>query len=336
MSKKIKLFICAVSVVTTFSFVGCIPDNSKAVAPPLIKSSPIKAKTVKVTKGTIEKDVSFTGFVVPQKSEVINFNSSGGVVTKINFTIGDKVKKGQVLAELDTEEVKVAVKQVQLKYEKLNNSYKTVCADPEAPQTQKDGLKLDLDLQSMQLEKVKKQLDSLTLLSPCDGQVTFKYSKLAIGESISASDPICIISDTNNVLVDAKIDDATGVKVGMKATGSSGESGKISSITLNPFKEMLEQNVDSGNKSPTAVKLKMDNLAGKKLGSSISLRVVLDNKDNVLKIPRSSVKYFNGSPYVRIVKDENKIEKFITLGIESSQEYEVIDGLAEGDEILSN
>jgi macrolide-specific efflux system membrane fusion protein len=57
-------------------------------------------RTANVTRGTVASTVSASGSVGSAKSEALNFATSG-TVSKIYVQVGDKVKKGEVLAKLD-------------------------------------------------------------------------------------------------------------------------------------------------------------------------------------------------------------------------------------------
>jgi HlyD family secretion protein len=71
------------------------PVVVKAAAPDLARVA-----TTHVLTGTIETSVDTTGTVRTNKSETVSWNASGQV-SEVLVQIGDQVKKGQVLAQLD-------------------------------------------------------------------------------------------------------------------------------------------------------------------------------------------------------------------------------------------
>ena len=58
--------------------------------------------TLPVTKGTITNGVTFIGNVSSSQTSVLNWRTSG-VVESVNVSLGDKVKKGDILATLSTD-----------------------------------------------------------------------------------------------------------------------------------------------------------------------------------------------------------------------------------------
>ena len=65
-------------------------------------------QVVQATVGTMAKTVSADGTVAAATTDDLNFDSSG-TVTAVNVKAGDKVKKGQVLAEIDSAALQASV-----------------------------------------------------------------------------------------------------------------------------------------------------------------------------------------------------------------------------------
>src|ERR1035438_543176 len=68
------------------------------------------SKLAKVEKGDLAKSVVATGKIEPITKVEVKSKASG-IVKKLYVEYGDKVKKGQVLAELDKEEIEARVEQ---------------------------------------------------------------------------------------------------------------------------------------------------------------------------------------------------------------------------------
>lgn len=334
MSKHIKFIVCSVFVCLSLTFSGCLPKEETVIAPPMIKPSDLNLKTIKVTKGAIEKQLIFKGFVVPSKNTLVDFKSSSGTLSKINCAVGDKVKKGQVLAELDTESLKLNIKQTELRYEKLASSYKALCDNPNTSASEKEGVKLDLELQKMQLDKLKAQLSSLILTSPTDGEIVFKYADAYVGGAIATNKPLFIISDTTNLMVEGELKEVSDIKVGMGVKGPEGQAGKVTDIRINSFYTMISKG--TADLMANHIRVELAGLNSKKMGEPITVGIVLDTKDNALKLPKNAVKTINNGSYVTLVQDGNKVEKLVGLGVEGTQEVEILEGLSEGDEVLAN
>ena len=133
-----------------------------------------------------------------------------GRITKINAEIGDKVKKGQVLAEID----KFQLQQAQLQLHNAEVELGRLKALYEA-----GGLsKSDLDAVELQYNVAKTQVDNLientTLLSPIDGVITAR--NYDAGDMYAMSAPIFTVEQIKPVklLVGISESDYSKVKKG--------------------------------------------------------------------------------------------------------------------------
>jgi len=85
----------------------------------------------KVTQTTLSSVVESSGSVTPKAENDLSFGVSG-TVSKVNTKVGDKVKEGDVLAELDTTDLELAVAQAQQAYLSQQATYsETVNPDPD-------------------------------------------------------------------------------------------------------------------------------------------------------------------------------------------------------------
>ncbi|MBZ5617059.1 MAG: efflux RND transporter periplasmic adaptor subunit [Acidobacteriia bacterium] len=86
------------------------------------------SKLAKVEKGDLAKSVVATGKIEPITKVEIKSKASG-IVKKLYVDYGDKVKKGQVLAELDKEEIQARVDQARAQLEASTASLNGTRAD---------------------------------------------------------------------------------------------------------------------------------------------------------------------------------------------------------------
>ncbi len=83
-----------------------------------------------VTRATLSSVIESSGSAIPETSVTLSFGASG-TVSKVNVRLGDEVKKGDVLAELDTTDPELAVAQAEQSYISQQAAYSmTVNPDP--------------------------------------------------------------------------------------------------------------------------------------------------------------------------------------------------------------
>jgi HlyD family secretion protein len=96
------------------------------------------SKLAKVEKGDLAKSVVATGKIEPITRVEIKSKASG-IVKKLYVDYGDKVKKGQVLAELDREEIQARVDQARAQLEGSTASLSGTRADLERARVDAEG-----------------------------------------------------------------------------------------------------------------------------------------------------------------------------------------------------
>jgi HlyD family secretion protein len=96
------------------------------------------SKLAKVERGDLAKSVVATGKVEPITKVEIKSKASG-IVKKLYVDAGDRVKKGQLLAELDKEEIEARVAQARAQTEASEASLKGTQADLERAKVDAEG-----------------------------------------------------------------------------------------------------------------------------------------------------------------------------------------------------
>src|SRR2546429_869170 len=96
------------------------------------------SKLAKVEKGDLAKSVVATGKIEPITKVEIKSKASG-IVKKLYVEYGDKVKKGQTLAELDKEEIQARVAQARAQLEASSASLNGTRADLERAKVDAEG-----------------------------------------------------------------------------------------------------------------------------------------------------------------------------------------------------
>jgi HlyD family secretion protein len=97
------------------------------------------SKLAKVERGDLAKSVVATGKVEPITKVEIKSKASG-IVKKLLVDAGDRVKRGQVLAELDKEEIEAHVAQAKAQEEAAEASLRATEADMERAKVDAEGV----------------------------------------------------------------------------------------------------------------------------------------------------------------------------------------------------
>ena len=109
LSKRVAATVCASMVI--LGTVGC-GGNTVAVS----EASAIRVHTQAPIRDNISQKADFTGRVMPDDSVSV-FGKASGTVLKTYFEVGDTVKEGQLLYELDPTDNQIMLEQSKIAYE---------------------------------------------------------------------------------------------------------------------------------------------------------------------------------------------------------------------------
>lgn len=197
------------------------------------------------------------------------------------------------------------------------------------------------DSSEKKLIKLEEKINECTVKAPRDGIIT----SISIAEgSIPATDAIMTIEDSSNLKINAQIKEADilNVKEGMKAvikttaTGEQEFNGTVSKVVnISSGTDPVTQ-TEGGYTAEISVDDKDSSLL---IGMNAKVKIIIEEKDNVLAIPYDSITDNNNIYVARMQSDgtykaeEIKVEK----GIESDYYTEIIsDEIKEGDLLISS
>jgi HlyD family secretion protein len=198
---------------------------------------------------------------------------------------------------------------------------------------ERDSLALDLRTQRLQrdrqtfvVENLKRRVDELTVASPVDGMV----SNLAQADkaNLPESAPLLTVVDLSAFEVEFQVGEtyAREIKPGMTAEITL--DGKLHPGTVTAISPEVRASQVTGR-----VKFAGTQPPGQRQNQRASVRIVLDERDGVVKLERGSF-VDETTPALYVVRDDRAIRTPVQLGGASVAEIEVVRGLNEGDRVI--
>lgn len=285
-------------------------------------SGQIKFKTTRVIRGNLIPSVSATGRVNPTVSVSVGTQISG-TIKKIYVDYNERVKKNQILIELDQEiyrgrvieaEANVASAKAQVekvKAEMLNqeaefnrikelfekgytskNEYDSAKYKFESSRATFDSAVASLKNAGANLEIAKENLSKTIIRSPIDGIVLTK--DVEEGQTVTASlqaPTLLTVGDLSDMEIHTAVDEADigRVKIGQKIifyVDSYPEKefeGRVYKIYYSP---KIEQNVVTYD---TLIRVKNTDMLLRP-GMTANVKIILDEKKDVLLIPNRALR----------------------------------------------
>jgi HlyD family secretion protein len=199
-----------------------------------------------------------------------------------------------------------------------------------------DNASLNFDIQSKKLahqrqlllvQDLQRQVDDLSVKSPVDGQV----GQLFIAERATVAKDAQLLSviDLSALQVEMQVPESFARDLGIGMAGEISGNGH----TWKGLVSAISPEVVNGQ---VAARLRFDGETPKQLRQNqrLSVRVLLDKRDNVLTVQRGSFVDESGGSYAYLVKDSIAKKTPIRVGASSIDKVEILEGLKEGDRIV--
>lgn len=322
----------------------------------------VQYKTATAEKGTLTLAVSGSGNIVVDQSANVDPTITG-TVYGLAVSVGDQVKKGQLLFMIENDQLGIDAAKSYSSYLQSTASLETAKANKkdaknnydDASSSDKKSLKNKLEAAKISLEVAEKNVqtswstyqNSLVdagkrkVVSPIDGTVNAINMKngddLGRLSSSSSSQAPIVLGDLNTLKVQIEVNevDITNVSVGQKSTltfdavpdfTATGKVEKIDSLgTINSGVVTYNVTIGFDNLDPR-LKSEMSALAN----------IIINVKPDVLLVPNSAIKTQNSSSYVEVLSSgSTPVNTPVEIGEANDTSTEIISGLNVGDKVVT-
>ena len=266
--------------------------------------------SAKVTQTTISTTISATGTLEPVDQVEVGTQVSGDIA-KIFVDFNSKVKKGQVIAELDKSKLKSTLTQAEIAYrsaetdfkykestynriKKLSESNAASPVELETAEYNMNSAKLSMERSRNEVNQARLNLSYATIKSPIDGVVLKRAVEVGQTVAASMSTPtlFVIAKDLSQMKVMAAVDEADigQVKAGQKVTFTVDAfqedtfKGSVQEVRLNP--------TTTSNVVTYTVVITAENPEQKLLpGMTATCTIVTQEIEDAIAIPVKALKF---------------------------------------------
>ena len=289
------------------------------------------------TTGDVSVTSSLTG-TVEAADVVYVYAKAGGDVTAVNVKAGDIVSQGQVLMEINTEQVESAKNnmdsaQVNLSQAQSNLNRMQILygsgdlSDQEYEQYQNNLKSAELQYESAKLQ-YEKQVEYSTITAPIAGRV--ESVDVDVYDRVNQSAQLCVIAGegqnsitfyvTQRMMQNLKTGDELEIsKNGTTYTGNITEISNMVDASTGLFKVKGDM---TGS----------DEIA---IGSTVKIELVTERAENAMLVPVDAIYYSGGNAYVYLYEDGKAKMTSVEVGIYDSENAQILSGLNADDMVVS-
>jgi membrane fusion protein, macrolide-specific efflux system len=326
------ILMAALAVGMLVSGCSILPAEEEVLQPPLIEPEQIKYRTEAAIRGNLVDELNLTAKFSPQLTASLSFQKQSGRLKSLEITIGDDVKKGDVIAQLDTAQVELDMKLLQIDIEKTKLTLSQLNANGADAYSIKRA-RLDLEQQQLRLANYQDQIVQSKIVAPFDGRITYLLSA-SLGDFINAYQQVAVIADTSKLVVITSANDASELAIGAAVTVEFDGKPLPGEVVANP--STLYADPNQSLRFSAIVKLVNGVPDGARLSSPARIRYVRDSRENVIVLPRGSINSVGSRRYVNVLVDGIRVEKDVQVGLITDTQAEIISGIDEGDLVILN
>ena len=273
-------------------------------------ASEVTYRTEKVTRGDITIQVRATGTINPMRTVAVGSQVSG-IIEKIYVDFNSEVKRGQIIAQIDSTSYYASVKQAEANVERyqaqVNDADRTLKrtqelfnknlvsqADLDAATTAYESAIAQLKQTRAALDQSKVNLRYAIIRSPIDGVVISR--DVDVGQTVASSFQtpklFSIANDLKRMQVEASVDEADigQIKLNQSATFTVDAypeeqfTGSVSQIRLSPItvQNVVTYTVIIDVPNP---ELKL------RPGMTATVSILINKRENVIRVPALAVRF---------------------------------------------
>lgn len=324
---------------------GATNESTNGVNTDLQNRIPVHTEIVQ--KGEVVDIVSATGTIFA-RHDVLVSSQAAGTIIEVFVEVGDRVKKGAPLLQIDPELKHLALDQAEASLLQAKAAFEKAAKDFErnkklhqtndiseyifeSARLQKESAQATYLTAQANVKMARRHLADTRITSPVDGLVAARIIEL--GGAVTPGAPVAKVVDISQVKVKfgvaendvIKIAQGQAAEISVDSYGQLKFSGKVSSVgpqadlSTRTFPvEVLVENRDYRLKAGMIAKVELST----------------QTNEDVLLLPKSALLERANQTIIFIIKDGTAQKRTPELGLESGGLIEILEGAEAGEEVV--
>lgn len=295
---------------------------------------PTPVEILTVTRGTVSRTSTIAGILEPIRTVGVNAQLSG-VLLSVQAEEGDRVREGQVLAELDVRELEAQLRSAEAALRLAESNFTR--SDELFKQQIITAAEYERDRAALESARATKdqlvtRLGYARITAPTSGIITEK--RVEAGDIVSGQTRLFSVADVSTLVTRVQVSEleVTSLRVGdrvrltVDALDGAAVDGRIRRIF--PAADSATRLV------PVEVSLSGTMLQHLRPGYTVRATFALDQRDDALLIPSRAISGPAGARAVFLVSGGRIVRRAVSVGPDIDGRSEVYDGLVEGDSVI--
>lgn len=328
------LFLSATLLALAFMNYSCSSESQSKNVGDEDSTAAIPVEMAAAQRGSISAYYSTTA-TLEAEEEAMVVAKVRGIIKKLNVEEGDFVQSGEVMAQLEDEQLEIEAARAKATMDRLYNDYQRnqeLYNKQLISAEQFENSKFEYESQKAAYELANLNLKYTQIKAPISGVISQRMIKA--GNMVNSDQEVFKITDFDPLLAVLHVPEHEMNKLRVDQTALiqvdaiQGElfSGKVLRISpvVNPETGTFKVTVAIDDESRQL-----------KPGMFGRVRIVYDTRDNALMIPKEAVMNEDGNNSVYVLNDKMVFRRTIQTGYVNGSNIEVIEGLKEGDSVVT-
>jgi len=291
-------------------------------------------------RGSAARKISMTGELRPWKSTTL-YSKVGGYLSKITVDVGDRVRAGQFIAEVQAPELESEYKSTISEMEnrqRIAQRTKDLADKGFFSQQARDNADTDVRTARGRVETLRSQMGYRSLYAPYDGVVTGRYVDPGAlitnaANNQTSSQPVVTVSDPSKLRVSVYVEqvDARFVRPGIEAEiiDAANPTQRIKATVsrvageLDPKTRTLLAEVDFDNRAGTFIP-----------GSFVNVSLMVP-QTSYIEVPASALVVRDRKNFAAVLGTDNHIKLTpIEIAGTDGASVKIASGLGEGERVV--
>ncbi len=325
------LVVILASILFSVTLTGCGEAKSHATEEKAVVLVPVQANQVAV--GSI--DAAYGSTAVLEAAEEANVAArQTGIVTDILVEEGDFVEQGQILAQLETEQLQLRLLQAQANLKQLANEMKRMASMHKQNMISADAyerVQFEYEAQKARTELAQLNLEHATIRAPISGVIANRYIK--VGNMMKINDEAFKITDMSELHAVVHLPESE------KAELKAGQTAFVQVASREaPYQghiERISPVVDRGT-GTIRVTVSLSGLEeGLRPGMFGRVGIIYDTHENTLLVPKEALVTEDSDAFVFIVEEGVAHKKMVETGFVNTNSIEIISGVKANDLVIT-
>jgi HlyD family secretion protein len=321
-------------VIVLLVLLGIFRILSVVIQPKEEAAPPVNVTVVTSEMGSIYTTSPITGRIEPAQEALI-VPMAQGVVNSVNISLGDFVKKGTILFEIDSAQISAAYSQASAAYQAASTAYnamRTLYAEGAVSRADLESAKANYTAALAATSQTKEAYDNCRPSAPFDGYIT--SLNVSVGNQAPTGNLAATLADVSSLKIETGVSEylinsvisGQEVDIFVNTLGDKPYSGIIKSVSPAPGAGSLTY----------PMTISIANESGElKAGMFAEVQIKSQSKDEVLLVP-SDAPYIKGGTTWIITVDKNNMPIFneVETGLDNGKYTEIIKGLKPGAQVV--